>query len=327
MAEKIRAGLLDISHAHAIGKLRTIQSSPEYELVGVCEPNAEVQQQRKDEEVFKGVRWLSEQELLGDDTVQVVAVEGHVQDNLALARRAVEAGKHVHLDKPAGESLEEFKALLDLVKQKNLLFQMGYQFRYNTGFELAMKVLNEGWLGEIFFVHGSIGSTINPESRKGLAFHSGGMMFELACHLIDTLVALLGRPQKVTPFLRHDAALDDQLADNTLAVFQFERAIAVLESAAMEVQAGQRRKLEICGTKGTVVVQPIEPPAVRLCLSQAHEGFQAGWQSVSVPNIPRYVRDFEELARCVRGEQEPSYSLEHDFIVQETLLRACGTLP
>ena len=326
MAEKIRAGLLGISHAHAIGKLRTIQFSPEYELVGVCEPDAELQQQRKDEEVFKGVQWLSEQELLGDDTVQVVVVEGRVQDNLALARHAVEAGKHVHLDKPAGESLNEFKALLDLVKEKNLLFQMGYQFRYNTGFELAMKALNEGWLGEIFFVHGSIGSTINPESRQRLAFHPGGMMFELACHLIDTLVALLGRPQQVTPFMRHDAALDDQFADNTLAVFQFERAIAVMESAAMEIQSGQRRKLEICGTKGTVVVQPIEPPAVRLCLSQAHEDFQAGWQSVSVPNIPRYLRDFEDLARCVRGEQQPSYSLEHDFIVQETLLRACGTV-
>ena len=326
MPDKIRAGLLGISHAHAIGKLRTIQSSPEYELVGVCEPNSELQQQRKDEDVFKGVRWLSEQELLGDDTVQVVSVEGRVQDNLALARRAVEAGKHIHLDKPAGKSLDEFKALLDLAQQKNLLLQMGYQFRYNTGFELAMKALNEGWLGEIFFVHGSIGSTIGPESRRELTFHPGGMMFELACHLIDTLVALLGRPQDVTPFMRHDAALDDQLADNTLAVFQFERAIAVMESAAMEIQSGQRRKLEICGTEGTIVVQPIEPPAVRLCLSQAHEDFQAGCQSVSVPNIPRYLRDFEELARCVRGEQQPGYSLEHDFIVQETLLRACGTV-
>jgi len=326
MSDKIRAGLLGISHAHAIGKLRTIQSSPEYELAGVCEPNAELQQQRKDEDVFKGVRWLSEQELLGDDTVQVVSVEGRVQDNLALARRAVEAGKHIHLDKPAGKSLDEFKALLDLVKEKNLLLQMGYQFRYNTGFELAMKALNEGWLGNIFFVHGSIGSTISPESRQELAFHPGGMMFELACHLIDTLVALLGRPQDVTPFMRHDAALDDQFADNTLAVFQFGRAIAVMESAAMEIQSGQRRKLEICGTEGTIVVQPIEPPAVRLCLSQAHEDFQVGWQSVSVPNIPRYLRDFEELARCVRGEQQPSYSLEHDSIVQETLLRACGTV-
>ncbi|MBC8232685.1 Gfo/Idh/MocA family oxidoreductase [bacterium] len=326
MPDKIRAGLLGISHAHAIGKLRTIQSSPEYELVGVCEPNAELQQQRKDEDVFKGVRWLSEPELLGDETVQLVAVEGRVQDNLDLARRAVEAGKHIHLDKPAGKSLDEFKALLDLVQQKNLLLQMGYQFRYNTGFELAMKALNEGWLGEIFFVHGSIGSTIGPESRRELTFHPGGMMFELACHLIDTLVALLGRPQDVTPFMRHDAALDDQLADNTLAVFQFERAIAVMESAAMEIQSGQRRKLEICGTEGTIVVQPIEPPAVRLCLSQAHEDFQVGWQSVSVPNIPRYLRDFEELARCVRGEQQPGYSLEHDFIVQETLLRACGTV-
>jgi hypothetical protein len=45
---------------------------------------------------------------------------------------------------------------------------------------------------------------------------------------------------------------------------------------------------------------------------------------VSVANLPRYVRDLEELARCIRGEGEFPYTHEHDLTMHETLLRACG---
>ena len=86
------------------------------------------------------------------------------------------------------------------------------------------------------------------------------MMFDLGCHLIDALVGLLGRPRAITPFIRHDSSFEDTLADNTAAVFEFERAIAVLESSAMEVGASQRRQFVVCGTRGTAIVQPIELP-------------------------------------------------------------------
>ena len=122
-----------------------------------------------------------------------------------------------------------------------------------------MNVARNDWLGEVFFVHGSIGSRIDPEARKELAFHPGGMMLELGCHLIDVLVAILGRPVQVTPVLRHDSAFDDGPADNTLAVFHYQRAVAMIESAAMESEGFQRRRLEICGTEGTIVAEPIEP--------------------------------------------------------------------
>jgi hypothetical protein len=72
------------------------------------------------------------------------------------------------------------------------------------------------------------------------------------------------------------------------------------------------------------VIQPIEPPAARLCLRRPQAHYLAGWQSVAVENVPRYVRDFEEFAACIRGERRPSYDHEHDYIVQETILRASG---
>jgi predicted dehydrogenase len=254
-------------------------------------------------------------------------VEGRVQDNLALARRALEAGKHVHLDKPAGASLPEFRAVLDLARRPALLLQMGYQFRYNGGFAFVREAVRQGWIGEVFSIHGTISSSIAAAGRGDLAVFPGGMMFDLGCHLIDAMVDLLGRPRTITPFLRHDSACEDTLADNTVAVFEFERAIAVLETAAMEVGAGQRRQFAVCGTEGTVIVQPIEPPAVRLCLREPKAGYSAGWQSVPVENVPRYVRDFEEFAACIREERPPSYGYDHDEVVQEAVLKASGMEP
>ncbi len=324
MLDKIHCGLLGIGHAHAVGKLRVLQESPDFELVGASEPDAKWRAQRAG--AFAGVRWLTVEELLEDQRVQMVAVESAVQNNLELAQKAIDAGKHIHLDKPPGTSLEGLRELLDEANRKNLIVQMGYMFRYNAGFEFVLKAVRSGWLGDIYYIHGNISSDINPDGRIRLAFHPGGMMYELACHLIDILILLMGRPRMVTPHLRHDASYDDKLADNTLAVFEFERAMGVIESGAMEAHAFARRQLEVCGTMGSVVLQPLEPPALRLCLREPREGYQVGWQTVSVPHIPRYVRDFEELARCIRGEQDFPYSTEHDFTVQETLLRACGVM-
>ncbi len=324
MARVIRAVLLGAGHAHAVGKMKMLQALDEYELVGVCEPDRTTRDRLLEKQALQGLRLLTEEQLLGDRSIEVVAVEGKVQQNLALARRALEAGKHVHLDKPAGTDLSAFRALLDEAAEEKLLVQMGYQFRYNSGIDFALKAVKNNWLGEIFFVHGSIGSRIARDARRENAFHPGGMMLELGCHLIDVLAAILGRPSEVTPVMRHDSEYDDRLADNTLAVFHYPHAVAVIESAAMESEGFQRRRLEICGTEGTVIVEPIEPPAVRLHLIEPRESYSAGWQQIPVPNTPRYEEDLRELARCIRTGEEPSFSMDHDYIVQETILRACG---
>jgi hypothetical protein len=95
----------------------------------------------------------------------------------------------------------------------------------------------------------------------------------------------------------------------------------------MEIGASQRRQFVVCGAGGTAILQPIEPPALRLCLLQPVAGYQPGWQDIPVENVPRYVRDFEEFAACIRGERQPAFTHEHDAIVQEAVLIASGMEP
>lgn len=326
MADRIRAGILGTGHGHAVGKLRVLQRSADWELAGVCEPDAEARARRQGEAAWAGVPWLDEAELLGDRSVRMIAVEGEVPQLLPMARRAVDAGKHLHLDKPPGADLEQFRAVLDEARRQALIVQLGYMFRYNPGFHRIRQAVVGGLLGRIHRVHGCISTDLRPDARRRVSFHPGGMMLELGCHLIDILVLLMGRPERVTSFLRHDGGANDDLADNTLAVFEFESALATIETACIETEPFPRREFTVVGDQGTLALQPLEPPALRLCLREPRGEYRQGWQPIAVIDIPRYERDLAELARCLRAGEPLPYSYEHDLIVQETVLRACGSV-
>jgi predicted dehydrogenase len=85
-------------------------------------------------------------------------------------------------------------------------------------------------------------------------------MFNLGCHLIDVLVIVLGKPEKVTAYVRRTRPQQDNLADNQLAVFEYPKATATVRSSVMEVDGGKRRQFVVCGDKGTVDIKPLEPP-------------------------------------------------------------------
>ena len=107
-------------------------------------------------------------------------------------------------------------------------------------------------------------------------------------------------------------------------MFEYPEALATLESTALEVSSGESRRFEVYGTRGSAVLEPLEPPVLRLCLDQDRDGYVAGWQTVSVENRPRYVESLRAFVADIRGEKTPERSLEHEFTVQETVLRAAG---
>lgn len=188
---------------------------------------------------------------------EVIAVECDAKDRYRLAKEALIAGKHIHLEKPPTVTFGEFRELLALAREKKVLMQMGYMWRFNPGINAALEAARQGWLGDVYLVRGVINTSLTAESRRSFGAIAGGTMYELGCHLVDPLVRLLGRPTKVTPLLRHDSKEADQLADNCVAVFEFNHAIGIVSSAAMQPTAGAHRTFEIQGTNGIAVVNPL----------------------------------------------------------------------
>jgi predicted dehydrogenase len=322
---RIRIGQIGTGHAHASGKMDTLRASPDFEVVGVVEPDAERRSKLENSKTYGGVPWMTEEQLLNAPGLQAIAVETLIRDLVPTAARCIAAGKHIHLDKPGGETLPPFKALLDDAARRKLTVQMGYMFRYNPAFQLCFQLVREGALGEVFSIDTTMSKLLGKAEREPMLPYRGGSIFELGGHIIDAVVNILGRPQKVTPFSRSNSALNDGWADNQLAVLEYPRATVTVRSAMVEVEGGPRRQFVGCGTRGTFDIRPLEPPAARLALDAARGDFKRGYQEVKFPKTGgRYDGDFAEFAQVVRGEKAFPFSAAHDLAVQETLLLASG---
>lgn len=310
----IGIGFLGTSHSHGEGKLEVILANPAYRLIGVTEATPK----------HKDVPVLSRQALLANPDIQVVAVESAVRDHARDGLAVLEAGKHLHLEKAPADNLKDFEKIVALARRKNLLLQVGYMWRYHPGINLALDAARQGWLGQVYLVRGCIGNSLGAERRPEWAEFAGGNMFELGGHVLDPVVRLLGRPRRVTPFLRKDGKFNDSLKDNTAAVLEFDGAMAILHGSNLQPNSGRYRAFEVHGSNGTVVINPIEPPTVTVDLAKAAGPFKAGLQQVPMPPYKRYVDDLAELAAAIRGESKLRVSYDEDLLVQEILLRASG---
>jgi predicted dehydrogenase len=320
--ERIKIGLIGTGHSHAAGKMEVLRANADFEVVGVVEPDAKLAAAAQTSDAYKGFPLVTEEQLLNTPGLAAVAVETNVPDLLAAGERVIEAGKHLHLEKPGGASLPRFRRLLDTAARKHLVVQLGYMYRYSPAIVLMRDLVKQGALGEPFEIHAVMSKVVNTPSRRAFAEFAGGMMFEQGCHLIDLVIGLLGRPTWVTSYLQHVAPIDDGLADNTLAVLEYPRAIASVRSTAMEVEGGARRHFVVCGTEGTCHVQPLDEPNVQLALARPRDKYKKGYQEIRFGEYPRYVGDMADLAKLIRGEKEPDFSYDHDVAVLETMLTA-----
>ena len=321
---RIRIGLIGSKHAHAAGQLSTLRQCPEFEVVGVVEPDEAQRRRVEPKPEFQGLPWLTREQLLNTPRLQAVAVETEVAGLLENAQAVVDAGFHLHLDKPAGESLEKFKQVLDAATRHRRLVKMGYMFRYNPAFQFLIRAVREGWLGSVFSIHTEISKQLDAPTRAEMRPYTGGSMFELGCHVIDSVHRVLGKPARVTPFIRRGP---DAFADNMLAVLDYPQAVATVRSAVIEVAGEVRRQFVVCGDRGTCEIRPLEPASLRLMLDRPQGGYTKGVHEVNLPRTPRYANDWVEFARAIRGETAWEFTPEHDFAVQETILRASGLLP
>jgi predicted dehydrogenase len=324
---KIRTGILGTQHSHLAGKLKAMQNSSDYEVVSICEPDRTVAARIQKDSLYQGLKWVGQEDLLGDRSLHLIVAEVRPWEAIACAKQVIAAGKHLHLEKPPGNQWVPFKELVEEARRKSLLLQTGYVWRWHQGIDAAIAAARSGWLGDVYMVRGTMNSDRTPEGRAIEAKYRGGSLFELGGHVIDRVVELLGRPKKVTPWLRHDTRIADQLADNTLAVLEYDRTLALIFSAAYMYGSGDHRSFEVIGSDGTFVVQTeSSPPRMRVAMRKAQGPYKAGWQQIELPPQPRFIGDFKELARAIKSGQPLKLSYDHELILQETLLRASGEL-
>ena len=344
---RLRVAQIGTSHAHASGKMDALRSLPDlYDVVGFAEPIAARQAAAQKAKSFAGLKYLTEAEILADPTIRVVVIETTLEDSARAAMAALKAGKHIHLDKPGAEKHADFVALRRYAAEQGLTVQMGYMLRYNPAIQLLVRAVKEGWLGEVMEIDASMGKLLDEATRKRFAELPGGGMYELACHLVDTVVTLMGPPTSVQAFGNATRAPQDILVDNQLAVLSYPKATVTIRCNHADPFGGPHRALAVRGTRGAMEIRPLESGKGILRLDEprdtakvcrqvgdkmvmfAEPRFKKGETSFAV-DVPkgRYDEEFRDLHRVVAGGQSFAWSADHDITVHATALRAAGLTP
>ena len=325
----LKLGMLGMVQPHAHGLVRQIAEQPkEFALVGFYDPDPEVAASRRKDwlpllpefRVFDKAEELLQQKLDG------VIVESPVPLSMKLARLALESGRPVMLEKPAGDNLDEHRRLIDLARRKHLHVQMLYLFRYMSAVVEMIGRARKGEFGRIYKFQARLPKDLASYQRYAaqLGRFKGGMFYEMAGHVIDMMVAILGKPNAVTPFLAHHHTEPGKFIDNGVAVFAYDHAWGIIEVPALEV-APHSRRIEVFGTEGACVIPHLGSGHLANPKIQPIEIYRAGaadWKRIDLKAATLQIADLRDFAAVVQGKRVPDYSMEHDLIVQEALLRA-----
>ena len=326
--KKIKVGQIGIGHNHGEGKMLAAQKFPElFEVIGYAEENHEWVKKRGSLACYKNLPRLSAEEII--EKSDVVLVECDVWNLTKIAQICVDAGKHVHIDKPASGTLAEFETLLKKEKRKKLTVQMGYMYRYNYAVNKCMEMIKSGELGEIYQIDSEMSTYHSKEYREWLRHFKGGSMYIFGSHLIDLVVSILGEPKNVYPFIKQTGFEGTYSDDNNFAVLEYEKAFAKITALSVEVNGWGMRRFAVMGSKGTVEIKPIELDVkmTRSTVDIAKNAYANIYENVDVQDVPalsRYDEMIKDLYLSVIGEKENPYSYEHELAVQRTLCRIVG---
>ncbi len=327
MKQKIKIAQIGIGHNHASEKMRTVRAFPEvFEVVGICEPDPAWRASRGALDVYQGLPWLDEEALLGTPGLDAVLVETDVWNLTPAARRCIDRGLHVHMDKPAGEDLAEFTALLERARMRGRVLQLAYMYRYNPAILYARDQIRRGALGELFAVDAVMSTEHSREYREWLRHFKGGAMYIFGCHLIDLVVGFLGQPLRVIPFLKQTGHEGVEVPDTTLAVLEYPRGISTVRVSSVEVNGYGRRQVVILGTRGSIEIKPIERPTVVTFAKGGGGNIYCDRKDVVElpPMKGRYDELMLDFAQCVRGEKENPFGYEHELMIHKATLMASG---
>ena len=209
-------------------------------------------------------RTTSYESLLADPDIDAIAIATAVTTHYPLASAALEAGKHVFVEKPLAASSEEARDLIDRAKELGLVIMPGHTFLYSPPVTMIRDLIDSGELGDIYFI---------STSRVNLGLHQAdvSVVWDLGPHDFSILRYWLGEtPSHVSAVSR--SCIVDNTPDVAFINLEFASGpVAHVEIAWLAPT--KLRRTTICGSRKMVVYDDTSNEPVRV--------FDSG---VAIPN-------------------------------------------
>jgi scyllo-inositol 2-dehydrogenase (NADP+) len=244
----LEVGLVGYGLAGSVFHAPLIAASPRLSLAAIATSRSEA---------VPGVRLVRKPlAIVSDPELDLVVIATPNDTHFPLARAALEAGKHVVVDKPFALTSAEADALIALAAEKELVLTAFHNRRWDGDFLTVRRLVKAGALGELVLCELSwdrFRPAVKPGWKEGSA--AGGLLIDLGPHLIDQALQLFGRPEALSADIatqREGAVMDDYF-DLTL---HYGSARVVL--SACNLLSRPRPRFAVHGTKGSFVKYGID---------------------------------------------------------------------
>lgn len=219
------------------------------------------------------------EDLLADTQVDVVVVNTPNAYHYDMTRAALEAGKHVVVEKPFTTTTEEAQALIELARQQGQVLTVFQNRRWDSDFRTVQKVLSAGVLGTVveYEAHyDRFRNYIQPDTWKEESGPGSGILYNLGAHMIDQALLLFGMPS--TLFAKLSIQREGGKAPDAYhLILGYDRHQVVLKSSYLVRDLGPRYK--ILGNQGTFTKYGIDPQEDLLKLGVSADNSRIGTES------------------------------------------------
>jgi len=255
-----------------------IHLNPGFTLKSVVERT-----KKQAENDYPGIQSLSDFDwLLSDPAIELVVITTPNQTHFALAVRALQAGKHVIIEKPFTSNTMEAQELIKIAQERNLFLGVYQNRRIEGDFITIQKIIQEGLLGDIVEYESHFDRYrpgFNVKTWKEIKSPGTGLVYDLGSHLVDQALTLFGLPDYVdatVKSLRPHSNVDDYFCIR----LEYPGREIYLRSSIFVKKEGPR--FIVHGKKGSFIKYGVDPQEALL---------QAGIK----PNKPDWAPEPKEL--------------------------------
>jgi scyllo-inositol 2-dehydrogenase (NADP+) len=257
----IDVGVIGFGLAGRAFHAQVIRAMPGLRLAAIVQRHGnEAAEKYPDVRVVRSV-----EELLDIREIRLVVIATPNETHAPIARRCLEAGRDVVVDKPFATTLKEAAELVELARKCGRLITVYQNRRYDGDFQAIRQIVADGTLGRIVRFetnYDRFRPNLKPGAWRESVGPGSGILFDIAPHLIDHALVLFGLPEAVTADIRMERAV--AVVDDSFDVMlHYPGGMrAVLRSTMLAV--APRPRFVLHGTRGSFAKQSFDPQEINL---------------------------------------------------------------
>ncbi len=260
----LRVGIVGLVHGHVHGFLEQSRHSPEIEIVGIAEPDAELRSKAATRYGFDpAVLFASLEELIAKAHPQAVLVYTNTYDHRKVVEICAQHGVHVMMEKPLAVSLEDALAIEKAAHAGKIHVIVNYETSWYRSNHAAYDLVHDGGIGEVrkVVVHdghrGPKEINVEPEFLAWLTdpkLNGGGALFDFGCYGADLMTWLMDgqRPETVTAVTQQiKPQIYSRVDDEATIILTYPKAQAIVQASWN--WPFDRKDMEVYGRTGYAI--------------------------------------------------------------------------